>query len=407
MKRLHPHFFAVCTTLCVAVPAPVIAQDKLDYEDRLLEQAALVLAGNWQTAESGLSSLLADFPISRVGHLLRADLLAALAGANHRPANISSAAAKHKTAALLEQLRVRWQHRQQYAANQGARFPARLLVAANSTPVVVYLDLPASRLYVFGNQDGQLRQLANFYATIGRKGFGKEREGDLKTPVGVYRITSYIPGRRLDARYGPGALTTDYPNALDQTLSRTGSGIWLHGTEPGWVNRAPRASEGCVTLSDIDFNRLYQLTGGVGTHVPVIIDDKPEWILPNELLDRRRTARNIVQNWHHSWLQGDIKALARYYNTSTPIPQNIPSSTQATWLGDRTEIFGYPGQGETLLARIVMDQSAGTSLELEQYWQKTATGRWQIVAERQSLTRDQRQIAASTTLADPQPDSGT
>ncbi|MDP6393360.1 MAG: L,D-transpeptidase family protein [Arenicellales bacterium] len=406
MKRLHRHFFAVCWTLCVAVPAPVVAQDRSDYEGRLLEQTAQVLAGNWQTAESGLSSLLAEFPTSRVGHLLRADLLAALAGPNHRPASISSAAATNKTAALLEQLRVRWQHRQQYAANQDARFPARLLVTANSTPVVVYLDLPASRLYVFGNQDGQLRQLADFYATIGSKGFGKEREGDLKTPVGVYRITSYIPGRRLDARYGPGALTTDYPNALDQTLSRTGSGIWLHGTEPGWVNRAPRASEGCVTLSDIDFNRLYQLTGGVGTYVPVIIDDKPEWLLPNELLDRRRTARSIVQNWHHSWLQGDTKALAHYYSTSTSTPQSIPSSTQAIWLGDRTEIFGYPGQEETLLARIVMDQSAGASLELEQYWRRSTTGHWQIVAERQSLTRDQRQVAAGITLAKPQPDPG-
>ncbi|HCY13579.1 MAG TPA: hypothetical protein DG414_07050, partial [Gammaproteobacteria bacterium] len=80
MKRLHPHFFAACWTLCVAVPAPVIAQDRLDYEGRLLEQTAQVLAGNWQTAESGLSSLLTEFPTSRVGHLLRADLLAALAG---------------------------------------------------------------------------------------------------------------------------------------------------------------------------------------------------------------------------------------------------------------------------------------------------------------------------------------
>ena len=107
---------------------------------------------------------------------------------------------------------------------------------------IVLDDIYKTRVYE--NNGGQLKEVANFYASIGVAGFKKLREGDQKTPVGVYRITGFIPGRKLHERYGSGALPIDYPNELDQFYERTGDGIWVHGTEPGFVNRAPRASDG-------------------------------------------------------------------------------------------------------------------------------------------------------------------
>jgi murein L,D-transpeptidase YafK len=41
--------------------------------------------------------------------------------------------------------------------------------------------------------------------SIGKQGIGKRLEGDKKTPVGVYRLTSRLDEARLDNFYGMGA----------------------------------------------------------------------------------------------------------------------------------------------------------------------------------------------------------
>jgi len=88
------------------------------------------------------------------------------------------------------------------------------------------------------------------YIGSGKGGYGKRVEGDNKTPLGIYTIT----GKRRDATlpdlYGSGALTLDYPNPLDRHLGRTGYGIWIHGVPHAQSSRAPRSSEGCVTMSN-------------------------------------------------------------------------------------------------------------------------------------------------------------
>lgn len=84
----------------------------------------------------------------------------------------------------------------------------------------------------------------DYYISVGKGGGDKRREGDEKTPIVVYRVSSYLPGSSLPDMYGPGAFPIDYPNPWDRKLGRTGSGIWLHGTESERFSRAPgRASD--------------------------------------------------------------------------------------------------------------------------------------------------------------------
>ena len=62
----------------------------------------------------------------------------------------------------------------------------------------------------------------------GRREGDKQKEGDLRTPEGVYFITHKIE-RKLDfMEYGPHAFNLNYPSPADRLRGKTGGGIWLH-----------------------------------------------------------------------------------------------------------------------------------------------------------------------------------
>ena len=115
------------------------------------------------------------------------------------------------------------------------------------------MDSEKSRLYVFKNIDGAPQLVTDFYISGGKNGAEKEREGDQKTPIGVYTITSTMPKEKLSDFYGSGAFPLNFPNEWDKRLGKTGSGIWIHGTPSSTYSRPPRASDGCVVLTNEDF----------------------------------------------------------------------------------------------------------------------------------------------------------
>ena len=71
------------------------------------------------------------------------------------------------------------------------------------------------------------KQLLKANVFIGEKNGDKQKEGDLKTPIGAYKLTQKLT--KLDPFYGPLALTTNYPNLYDKIQGKTGHGIWIHG----------------------------------------------------------------------------------------------------------------------------------------------------------------------------------
>ncbi|MFQ5433133.1 MAG: L,D-transpeptidase family protein, partial [Nitrospinota bacterium] len=93
----------------------------------------------------------------------------------------------------------------------------------------------------------------------------KEKEGDLKTPVGYYRIVEVKDGDTLPSIYGPRAFVLNYPNSFDTALGRTGGGIWLHGSGKG--KRTPD-TRGCVELDD---DKIIALGDWVGIDTAVAI----------------------------------------------------------------------------------------------------------------------------------------
>ena len=394
MKRFSRHLLLA---LVITMPSTAALAETTshEYESYLLRATTNIVTGNWSAGLKTLSALTHDYPESRVGHLLRSDLLFALAGQAGSLPELNDRSSKARAQELREQLRLRWQHATVALDATGARVPAKLVKISLENTVVLYVDLPAARLHVFRQIQGELQRLADFYVTVGRQGYGKEREGDLKTPVGVYRIDSYIPGSQLDARYGLGALTTNYPNPLDQKLRRTGYGIWLHGTEPGWINRAPRASEGCITLSNTDFGNLYRLLA-TPDQVPIIIDDTPDWISPVELQGLRADLLAVIHGG--SGLASQQQVQSSSANVTVTISKtshhNLPQAHTELGKYKLTEVFVYPGSKTQLVTRGTKLNESGQTDTVEQYWAKEDDGQWQIILQQQVPIPTQRKIAA-------------
>src|SRR6185295_5637292 len=111
---------------------------------------------------------------------------------------------------------------------------------------------------------------------ISKNGSEKNREGDQKTPLGVYHVTSSIPRQKLTDFYGAAAFPINYPNEWDRLQGRNGFGIWLHGTPSDTYSRPPRSSDGCVVLTNQDLEAIARNVQ-IGL-TPVIITDSIEWV---------------------------------------------------------------------------------------------------------------------------------
>jgi murein L,D-transpeptidase YafK len=112
-----------------------------------------------------------------------------------------------------------------------------VLQLAPSQAHVILVDTARSRLFVFENHGGPPAYVTDFYISLGKNGVEKQREGDQKTPIGVYTVVS--AKEKLPDFYGTHAFPISYPNDWDKRNGRNGHGIWLHGTPSDTYSRPP------------------------------------------------------------------------------------------------------------------------------------------------------------------------
>jgi murein L,D-transpeptidase YafK len=109
------------------------------------------------------------------------------------------------------------------------------------------------------------KPLRTYHVSLGSNPVGaKERQGDEKTPEGLYTIDS----RNAYSKYHL-ALHVSYPNAADRARARRlhvrpGGEIMIHGTPNRW--RGLRAvfehtdwTAGCIAVSDHDIEEIWKL----------------------------------------------------------------------------------------------------------------------------------------------------
>ena len=234
--------------------------------DRELRHATeALLSGDLAASTSKANDALKSEPQSRLAHWIAALSLTALAG---KPVQING-----EDRDLLEEARVRLE------ITPSNLLPKNLVLmprsAERNVPILL-ADASRSRIYVFVSKQGRPVLLDEFYTTIGLYGVDKSKEGDQKTPLGVYRIQYEIRDPRADGFLGKFAMTLDYPNAYDRFAGRTGSGIWIHGVPQNLHVRAPQASDGCLAVSNRDLNKLKKYVRYNESQIVVV--PRVEWV---------------------------------------------------------------------------------------------------------------------------------
>lgn len=121
----------------------------------------------------------------------------------------------------------------------------------------VVVDKSRRELLVLEETQDNYIVVARYPVSLGSERGDKLLQGDNRTPEGLYRITEIKDGN-LPAKYGPRAYVLNYPNSFDQRQSKSGYGIWIHGSGMG---DKTKQTEGCVQLNDFHVIALGQYVG--------------------------------------------------------------------------------------------------------------------------------------------------
>jgi murein L,D-transpeptidase YafK len=235
--------------------------------------------------------------------------------------------------------------------------------------------------------------VADYYVTLGKNGIDKTREGDQKTPVGVYYVTANLPRSKLTDFYGSGAFPISYPNEWDRRMGRNGHGIWLHGVPSDVYSRPPRASDGCIVLANADLDSVARLVQ-VGL-TPVIIAEQIEWADAAAVEAERKSLGAALEQWRADWQSRDTaKYLAHYSSRFSSGAQDLAAwsahkqkvNAGRQWIKvgvSRVSMFRYPRERDFVVVTFDQDyRSDGLSntMRKRQYWVKEGAS-WKILYE--------------------------
>ena len=282
-------------------------------EARLIDIYKLIGQSRPREALHKAESLVRDHPNFQLAQLVYGDLLSGFARPVRTMGDIPPDTASRAAAPLLAELRQESLLRLRALRERPApgTIPSQFLALSPRNKHAIAIDASRSRLYLFENTANGIRLVADYYISVGKSGIEKSVEGDLRTPVGVYFITSNLNPKSLRDFYGPGALPINYPNQLDVKRGKTGSGIWLHGTPPAQFSRAPLSTDGCVVLANPDLERIIRTVEVRST--PVVIAHSLKWVAPQSLSADSKSFENVLQGWHSAKTSGDMAKLTAWY----------------------------------------------------------------------------------------------
>ncbi len=398
MRRIA--FGGLLLTVVAAAPAlPVLGRSAAPvaatYSDAGLEsQLARVYAeiekNRLDKALELTEAMLRQYPNFRLGHLIKGDLLLARARPIATLGNAANAPAD-RLADLREEAVARLKgYRQKPSSNAVPRY---LLQMQPDQKYAVVVDTQTARLYLYQNDQGRPRFVADYYISHGKLGAEKRREGDKKTPVGVYHVTASLPRQKLTDFYGSGAFPINYPNEWDKRQGRNGHGIWLHGTPSDTFSRPPKASDGCVVLANTDLDALAKnLQPGL---TPVIISNEIEWLSLDDWQKERAALGKAIDDWRSDWESRDTERFLRHYSPKFKAGkqgfdefarQKRQVNAGKEWIKVKTDnlsVFRDPGKDELVVVTFEQDyrsNNLSNQMKKRQYWIRE-DGSWKIIYE--------------------------
>ncbi|MBZ0131405.1 MAG: L,D-transpeptidase family protein [Rhodocyclaceae bacterium] len=386
----------LASALCLAVAGSAYsAASEQNHSDSGLEpmlaQVFTHIEQNHLDAALGQTEkLLKLYPTFRLGHLIKGDILLARSRPLVTLGNVANAPLG-KLDDLREEAIARLKaYRDKPPTDYVPRY---LLQMHPEQKYAVVVDTQKARLYLYQNSNGQPRFVADYYISHGKAGSDKAREGDKKTPVGVYHVTASLPRQKLTDFYGSGAFPISYPNEWDKRQGRNGHGIWLHGTPSDTFSRPPKASDGCVVLANQDLDALAKNLQ-IGT-TPVIISNSIEWLSLDDWQAERAALSRSIEEWRYDWESLDADKYLRHYSKRfqagshnyeqwSALKRQVNAGKQ--WIkvsAANISMFRNPGKEEMVVVTFDQDyRSSNLSniMKKRQYWMKE-DGAWKIIYE--------------------------
>ena len=172
---------------------------------------------------------------------------------------------------------------------------------------ILTCDKSQSTLTLYMRDDNNSYSLTKEYSAFTGKMKGdKNKEGDLKTPIGVYTLTKKLS--KVDSFYGPLAFVTSYPNSYDKYKGKDGSGIWIHGLP---INQERDSfTKGCIAINNQNIKCLDR-------H----IDISKTILLINEKNEHKSISKDELANvlagvyaWRYSWLYNETENYLNFYD---------------------------------------------------------------------------------------------
>lgn len=376
--------FSVLTT-----PASAGENDSRSMEMLLAKSLHAISNNKLDLALNEVDSLLKVNPNFKLAQLVRGDLLLARTQALNDFGNAPNAS-RDRMDDLRDEARARLQRVQQQQPL--SMTPKYLWQLDAQQRHVIVVDTSKSTLYLYENVNGEPKYVADFYVSVGKKGADKVSEGDQRTPLGVYFINSKLSKDKLTDFYGPVAFPLSYPNEWDKRQGHDGHGIWLHGTPSDTYSRPPRASSGCVVLTNDDLLKLGKQVE-IG-HTPVIITNQMDWSDDNDRADRDALLSEI-DKWRNDWASLNTNAYLAHYaadfstgeaKLAAFAQQKRLVNSGKSWVKvnlNHLSVFTYPNQPGLVVVNFEQDYSSNNlsnRMNKRQYWMKR-NNKWQIVYE--------------------------
>ena len=337
-----------------------------------------------------VEALVKAYPNFHLANLIKGDLLLARSRPIQAFGNVANAP-KDKLSDLREEAIARLKgYHDKPPANYVPRY---LLQMRPDQDYAIVVDTQKSRLYLYQNEKGTPRFVADYYISHGKLGTDKVREGDKKTPIGVYHVTGSLSRQKLSDFYGTGAFPISYPNEWDKRNGRNGHGIWLHGTPSDTFSRPPKASDGCVVLANQDLDALSKnLQIGL---TPVIISNSIEWLSLDDWQAERGSLKTQIEQWRSDWESLDVERYLGHYskkfigdgqNHAQWSTRKRLVASGKSWIklsADNISMFRNPGKDDMVVVTFDQDyrsNNLSNVMKKRQYWQKEE-GQWKIIYE--------------------------
>jgi murein L,D-transpeptidase YafK len=366
----------------VAAPTP---------EDKLSRVFESIEGNRLDEALTRVDTLIREYPNFRLAHLVRGDLLLARSRPLQTFGNVEKTVPPEKVDGLRDEALARLRALRERPADD--RLPRSVLQLHAEQKHVLMVDSRRSRLYVFTNAQGRPKLIADYYVTLGKNGIDKARQGDQKTPVGVYHVTANLPRKKLTDFYGAGAFPINYPNEWDRRQGRNGYGIWLHGVPRDVYSRPPRASDGCIVLANPDLLSVGRFVQ-VGM-TPVVIADEVEWADGDTLERERASLAAALEQWRSDWESRDTTRYLSHYAAGFRTGKQDLAAWAAhkrgvnaakSWIRvslAQVSMLRYPRESDFVAVSFEQDyrsSNLSNTMRKLQYWKREG-GRWRILYE--------------------------